>query len=248
MSHPSVELLSTYLDAGLAEGERRQLESHLEKCSKCNQRLQGMRRVMQRLETLDEQAPPPQLGFQLRRLAAQQASRSTLVDRLEKGARRFTVQATVAPVFAVVLALALIIYMLSWGIHRQEHGNVPVILEPEPMAVTEGASVADEKAVRSEVGDRASALSAPAAEDVPGKRDRQAEQRRAGRAFVRHGEIWIEEGLEVESVTERLSFDDPVVQSWLKSYPELRDLQSLGGTIRLRVEDRVVDIVISPTP
>ena len=57
MSHPRVELLSTYLDERLEESDRRGLESHLEECSECHQRLQGMRRVMQRLESLDRQAP-----------------------------------------------------------------------------------------------------------------------------------------------------------------------------------------------
>lgn len=248
MSHPSVERLSTYLDERLVEAERRRLESHLEECSECHQRLQGMRRVMQRLETLDQQAPPPHLGLLLRRLAAQQATRPTLVDKLEKGARRFTVQATVAPVFAVVLALALIIYLLSWGIHRQEHGNIPVILETEPMSAAEEAPVAEEMAARSEVGARVGAVSAPASENAPEKRDRQPERRRAGRTFVRHGETWIEEGLDLEGAVDQLSFDDSVVQSWVQIYPELGELQSLGGTIRLRVEGRVVEIVFSPVP
>lgn len=248
MSHLSVEMLSTYLDERLVEAERRRLESHLEECSECHQRLQGMRRVMQRLETLDKQAPPPHLGFQLRRLAARQATTSTLVEKLEKGARRFTVQATVAPVFAVVLALALIIYMLSWGIHRQEHGNVPVILETEPMSAVEKAPAAEEMAARSEVGVRVGAVSAPESENALGKRDRQSERRGAGRNFLRHGETWIEEGLGVEGAVDQFSFDDPVVQSWVQVYPELGELQSLGGTIRLRVEGRVVEIVFSSTP
>lgn len=248
MAHPSVERLSAYLDEQLAGAERRRLELHLEACSQCHRRLQGMRRVVARLRTLDRQAPPPYLGFLLRRSAALEAKRPTLVERLEASAKRFTLHAAVAPVFAVVLALGLIIYLLSWGIHQQEQGHVPVILEAEQEPEAKNPPAAEGVAARSEVPARAEVFGAASSEDVRDRGDRQPRERWAGREFSRRGEVWIEKGVEIGGAVDQFAFDDPVVQSWLQSYPELRELQRMSGTVRLRIENRVVEIIISTKP
>lgn len=248
MAHPRVESLSAYMDEQLAETERRRLEQHLETCSECHRRLQGMRRVVERLQTLDRQAPPPYLGYQLRRLAAVEAQRPALVEKLEAGARRFTSQAAVVPVFAVVLALCLIIYLLSWGVHQQEQRRVPVILEGEQVPLVQEPPAAEGVAAKSDAPARVEAMGAAPLDGAADEGDRQPREQWGGRTFVRRGEVWIEKGLEVGGPVDQFTFDDPVVQSWLRSYPELRELQRMGGTVRLRIENRVVEIVVRARP
>jgi anti-sigma factor RsiW len=130
-AHPEVEILSTYLDRELSRPERCQVEEHLERCEDCRQRLSSLQRVVGDLQALERLAPPPHLGAHLHRLASLEASQPTLIQRLEHRASRFILQPSIAPIFAIVMALILIIYLLSWGLHRQATGRIPVHLEPE---------------------------------------------------------------------------------------------------------------------
>ena len=172
--HLSVETLSTYLDRELVGSEYRQVEAHLESCLQCREHLQSMQKVVGRLQAMDRLTPPPHLGFLIRRLASTAASRPTLVERMETEASRFTVQAAVAPFFAVVLALVVIIYMLSWGLHHQDTGRIPVHLEPEPVT-----------------------LDSTRSSEVPpdDKADTEMSRSVADRLFDRSQGVWIERGL-----------------------------------------------------
>jgi anti-sigma factor RsiW len=127
--HLDVETLSTYLDHELSHPRQGQVEEHLEHCDECQERLSNLRKVVGNLQALERLAPPPHLGTHLHRLASLQASQPTLIERLEQGVGRFNFQSALAPVFAVVMALILIIYMFSWGLHRQATGRIPVHLE-----------------------------------------------------------------------------------------------------------------------
>jgi hypothetical protein len=49
-------------------------------------------------------------------------------------------------VFAIVLALVVIVYMLSWAVHRESTARIPVILEPEP-AIVEGTQAPIERRI-----------------------------------------------------------------------------------------------------
>lgn len=129
-AHPDVETLSTYLDYELSSRERSRVEEHLEVCDDCRQRLSGLEGVVGGLKNLERLAPPAHLGPQLHRLASLEASRPSLFDRLERGVTRVNLQSNLVPIFAIVMALILIIYLLSWGIHRQANGRIPVHLEP----------------------------------------------------------------------------------------------------------------------
>lgn len=130
-AHPEVEILSTFLDRELSRPERCQVEEHLERCEDCRQRLSSLQRVVGDLQALERLAPPPHLGEHLHRLASLEASQPTLIQRLEHHASRFILQPSIAPIFAIVMALILIIYLLSWGLYRQATGRIPVHLEPE---------------------------------------------------------------------------------------------------------------------
>ncbi len=134
-AHIDVETLSTYLDQQLSSRRQGLVEEHLDRCGECRERLADLRRVVGHLRDLERQAPPPHLGAHLHRLASLEASQQSLAERLEQGASRFKLQSNLAPIFAVVLALILIIYLLSWGIHRQSAGRIPVHLMPEAAPV-----------------------------------------------------------------------------------------------------------------
>ena len=85
MSHPSVELLSSYLDDHLRDPERQHVESHLDGCQECRERLNGMTHVVHHLTGLSRMAPPPQLGYEVRRRVASEGRRETFLQRLEEG-------------------------------------------------------------------------------------------------------------------------------------------------------------------
>jgi hypothetical protein len=203
-SHPRVEILSTYLDSELALQERQRIEAHLEGCEACQHRVEALRAVVGRLSQLERRSPPAHLDNQLKRLAGLGPSPPTLAERLEKGASMFSSGNTLLPLFGVVVALAIIIYLVAFGAQwrtMQEADSPPV----DSGALVEIRTVAD-------------------------------------RVFEREGEMWIERGLGGAAVTDRYGVDELQVEEWLREFPELRELTGLGGVIRLRVENRVVEI------
>jgi len=209
-AHPDVETLSTYLDRQLSRLERTRVEEHLEGCDDCRECLVGLEKVVGRLRALERQAPPSHLGAHLHKLASLQATEPTLMRRFERGVARVNLQSSIAPVFAVVVALILIIYLLSWGLHRQATGRIPVHLESQTTAV-EGSGV-------------------------------ESHQQVAGRTFDLYEGVWIEQGLEDRPVVEVLGDTDSRVQNWLAENPELKAIDTLGGSVRLAIDGRVVEI------
>ncbi len=65
-SHLSPERVSAYLDRELPLGERRRLDLHLQSCSECRRRLDGLRGTVGRLAALPRSAPPPALAERVR--------------------------------------------------------------------------------------------------------------------------------------------------------------------------------------
>lgn len=210
-THPEVELLSTYLDRELTRREKRRVEGHLEQCDDCRQRLTSLQKVIGNLQAMERLAPPAHLGAHLHRLTSVQSSRPTLIQRLEQGASRFNVQPSIAPIFAIVVALILIVYMLSWGLHRQATGRIPVHLEPLETVVE-------------------NPVNSPSWLIIGAKR------------FHLVDGLWIEEGLDRDAVAEPIPPSDPRVQAWFLRFPDLRQLEGLGGPVRLRLGSQVVEI------
>lgn len=128
--HSSVEQLSIYLDDRLDEPERRRVEGHLAECEDCRRRLAGMRRVVQGLERLERTAPPPQLAHQVEQRIGFEAGRQGLLDRVERRLNLMMAQPSILPTFALVVALAAIVYLFAYGLERYQQRGVPVILEP----------------------------------------------------------------------------------------------------------------------
>lgn len=210
IAHPDVEVLSTYLDRELGRREENRVTEHLEGCAECRSTLASLRRVVGRLQDLERLAPPPHLGMQVHRLAALETRRTGPFERMEQGIARINLQSTLVPVFAIVLALVVITYMLSWGVHRQSTQRIPVDLEPKGGIVSE--------------------ITPP------------TERQIAERTFTLLDEVWVEEGLAEVEASLSMSESDPRFRSWLEQAPGMHEVTTLGGRVRLRMDDQVVEI------
>ncbi len=130
MTHLSLEILSAYLDRELIAAKTGEVEEHLAGCSKCQTRLHGLRRVVDRLSALEPVVSPAYLRPEVRRFVALQESKKSMLSRLEEQANRFTIQSPLIPAFAVVIALVVIIYLLVAGVSRQIGPGTEVIVAP----------------------------------------------------------------------------------------------------------------------
>lgn len=225
MAHLTVEELSIYLDRRLGDQARRQVESHLGRCQRCTDRLRGLQRVVAHLESVQHLAPPPEVDIAVRQVAALEMNRPRLWQLLERHAQRFTLQSSVLPIFAVVISLVLIAYLLSWGVYRQNRRGIPVILESGPTVLdgeSSGTQTSDDHGV-----------------------DAESARRLAGRWLDQHGDLWIERGLGSQDPVRSLPASDPVVQGWLEREPELGELARLGGKVRIRRAGEVWEIDFS---
>ncbi len=129
--HVSLEQLSSYLDRELAERDRVVLEDHLVDCPSCRGRLDGLRGVVQRLERLEHQAPPRDLAILVERRVAAEIARPTLQARVEETLKTVLIQPSLTPVFGLVVALALIFYLFSFGVARERQRGTRLVV---PMA------------------------------------------------------------------------------------------------------------------
>lgn len=221
MSHPRVEDLSTYLDSKLTVKESQRVEAHLKHCDNCRHRLQSLRNVVRRVAALERRTPPPYLGNQLKRMSAVEATRPNLVEHLERGASRINAENTILPMFGVVVALIVIIYLLAGAFHRDQSSELSTGPESEtPMF---------ERSL--ETSPTASGSSGSTRSSVV-----------AGRMFDLIGDTWTERGLDVDAEAIRHSAEDAQIQEWLEVHPELRELSALGRKVRLRLEGGVVEI------
>lgn len=210
-THASAELLSAYLDRQLVEPEARQLEDHLDRCSECHVRLEGLRKVVDSLKSAEQLATPLSLEQTVARRIALSDQRPSLLDHFEHGMSIFNRQSPILATFGVVIALALFIYLFSYTLHLRENATMPVIWEDPPSA-------------------------APATPElVQGSRLEVA-----GRRLVWSAEgLWVEEGIDVEpSRTVELDSDDG--RALLEAHPELSGLADLDRAIVLRIDGEAV--------
>lgn len=130
--HLAIELLSSYVDDEVTPRQLRLVESHLDDCTECRQRLEGLRSVAASVRRLESVAPPSTLGATLERririAAREEAGRTSL----EKGLGRWLGQPVLAPVFAVVLALGAILYLFSYGLSMRGDPPTRVVVASLP--------------------------------------------------------------------------------------------------------------------
>lgn len=213
--HATLEQLSSYVDAELRDHERHELERHLDECEDCRRRIAGLRRVVDRLRSLEQQAPPAELGYVVERRAAARGGRGH-GDRLEESVRTLLLQPSLMPVFALVVALVIILYLFSFGVARQGAGTTRLIRVVETPAAAPETRVID------------------------------------GRSFERHGPLWVEAGLDPAAGPEVvLDLGSRSPADRFAEHPALRPYAALGDRVRLRYEERVVEVVFesdAPAP
>lgn len=134
-AHLSDELLSAYLDGELKEPNAERVERHLEACSGCRARIDGLRRVVRSLARLERAAPPPVLARRVERRIALEGHGSTMLERLENRLQGLPMDSPLVATFAVVLALGVIIYAFS---HHVAHHRGDVSLQIAAPEAVEG--------------------------------------------------------------------------------------------------------------
>lgn len=232
MTHPILEVLSSLLDDELGADERLQVESHIESCGECRNRLDRLRRVVQTLADLESAAPPAQLGHSVRRALVATGNPQNLRARLETAASRWIVPAATLSTFAVVAAMAIIVYLLAWGLGevdraRQVSGeglsDRPPLQHGPASAIGSGSS---------RVEGRGSAESGPSS----------LMREIAGINFVRRGDVWEQQGLEGSQAGRTIDAGSQAGQEWLRSHPDLSELAQLGGAVRVRVGTEILEL------
>ncbi len=133
-THASAELISAYLDSQLVEPEARQLEEHIDGCSQCHVKLEGLRKVVANLHNLEQLPTPVDLEQAVARRITLSDRSPSLLDRFEEGMSIFNRQSPILSMFGVVIALALFIYLFSYTLHQRETATTPVIFEDPPAA------------------------------------------------------------------------------------------------------------------
>lgn len=124
--HSTVEALSLYVDEELDGKQLRLVESHLEMCDDCRERLGGLRRVATRLSRLETLEPPVLLRQDVRRRIELDGVGRRLVDRWSENLSQWALQPVLVPALAVVLALAIIIYLLAYRLNQGGTGSTQI--------------------------------------------------------------------------------------------------------------------------
>lgn len=216
--HATVEKLSEYLDDELTAAERGRVESHLEECGACRDHLAGLRRVVGRLEVLRRAAPPAHLGQQIEHRVRLETRRPRFQETLERGLDFFGSQSTLAPAFALVVALAAILYMFSWGVERYREPGTQIVIET------------------------------PSGRAAAGEVAEATTRRLGGRDFERLAGAWVERGSESEPVAERLDLSALDAATLGREHPGLAPFAALGGVVRLRRDGVLLEVVFPPPP
>ncbi len=129
--HENIELLSSFVDDELEPPVRAAVESHLADCPPCRHRIAGLRRVVGELQALDVVAPPTGMAAQVRRAVLFDHRETSVMRRTEESLRRWTEQPLLLPLFGVVTALAVLLYLFSaWSGSSQDPGTRVVVAPP----------------------------------------------------------------------------------------------------------------------
>jgi anti-sigma factor RsiW len=124
MSDQWTDRLSEYLDGELKGSERALLEAHLERCEDCQETLAGLRRVVMRARSIEDQPPATDLWAGVAERIGVPARVTPIATR-----RRFTF--SVPQLLAAGIALAVLSASGAWMLHPTAG---PVVLQPAPDA------------------------------------------------------------------------------------------------------------------
>ena len=137
MTHLSIETLSTYLDNELSSSRRLLADRHLEACSACRSRLDGLHRVVSTLSMIEPEMAPAHLKSEVQRFADLQSVGTSVRVRLERLAALTRQQPPLLAAFGVVIALTLIIFLLASGLTYFSPTGTELIVAPGSTAAPE---------------------------------------------------------------------------------------------------------------
>jgi hypothetical protein len=215
-AHVTTESLSAYLDRELPGNRVREVERHLEDCPRCRADLESLSRVIRRLQAVQRVAPPPLLAGDVARRVALDGRPRSLVERIESRLSGQPFQSNIINTFALVMALAAILYLFAFSLDLIERKQIPVrVVSPEASAeFFRQHEIAI--GMRSEVADR---------------------------VFHREGDLWREDGAAGEPDAE-LAASSPEGLAVQERNPELGVLLGQGEAVILRDGDRIVKILV----
>lgn len=221
--HATAESLSLYLDAVLPAVERRQIDEHIERCSQCRQRLDGLRRVVSGLGRLPTAAPPEDLAARVVREIDLRGRRSRWSRLLEGGLPAPALGSPPLHILALVLALGAIIYLFAQGLEMSRERSTRIVLPGAESVILEGSRDPAEPQAARAAGSDLYLL---------------------GGHFHRAEGVWVEEGLDERAPDFRVVLETAGAEA--AAIPEVAELAALGAPLRLRVGDQVVEIAFDP--
>lgn len=204
-AHATTDLLSAYLDGELAAAEGARVEHHLDGCPSCRAELDSLRRVVDSLRRLERTAPPPALAQHVVRRVALEGGRPGLLARFEDQASLLRPRIAILTPFAVVFALATILYFFAHTLAEVEN-RAPTIVIPPPEAAREYLEPRAGEAAEAVIGTVATA---------------------GGRSFLRVRDAWIETGVPDGAAPRAIEPGSEEAAAVRRSLPGLDDL--LGG-------------------
>jgi hypothetical protein len=212
------ELLSAYLDGELRPEEEGRVEELLERDPGARAQLEGMRRVIGHLRHVERSAPPQSLDMAVTRRIALAGEHRSLLDRIEDGMTGLGggKQSNLFFLFALVIALALIVLFFSYGLQQSRDGLMSVVFD-EPAEI-EDADLATARQV------------------VVGGALFQRYDDEHGAA------LWVEDGLLPTSEAERVLLGSDRAQELLAAHPELVGI-SLLGHVKVELAGKVYELL-----
>jgi anti-sigma factor RsiW len=245
--HCSLETLSAYVDSELPDVELRLVESHVERCSECRDhvsRLEGIAGHVRRLELVSVPATlVPEIGRRLRL----QRDRQPLSSRIEEELRRAARAPMLAPLFALVFAFSVILYLFSLGVSMRSTSGTRMVIGGTSADISDaraadagGGAGAESERSADEAGVQAGV--SVASDESPAGTE-PAHRVLAGRLFTLYDGVWTEEGVRGRAV-------DVVID--VGSGDELpRGLEEIGGVAgiyRMLDGGTIVEIIVPAPP
>lgn len=126
--HENVELLSSFVDDELEAPQREAVAAHLADCPPCRERIGGLRRVVEELRTLEVVAPPASLSGRVRQAVLFDDARGRGLRHSAESLRRWTDQPLLLPLFGVVTALAVFLYLFTAWAERADHPGTRLVV------------------------------------------------------------------------------------------------------------------------
>lgn len=137
--HATAERLSSYLDDQLGEREARDVADHLSRCVDCRRQLEGLRRVVGELRSLEQSRPPEGLGLRLQQRLVREAP--PLLGRGALGGHRFPrplFQPAILASLGVIIALAVVMVLFIQQLEHEVGGGTLFGIKPSEGIVQSG--------------------------------------------------------------------------------------------------------------